>query len=161
MNAFEQLADTQLTQAAKARHRAAEKRVAKTVVQSDRDAPMMPTAQEKAQAEKRVLALQWRRWRRERSDIILEGPHARDYRGLLLLVGSLTPESAPALVQYVQRAAWLRAADRDVRRTALTVIDDAIVLLRVKHGLQPFDDSLPGEPPTAFEKIRAELEVLT
>lgn len=161
MNYFEQLAETQQTAASKAKDRAREKRAAKAVVTSDADAPMMPSAQEKAQREKSELARQWRRWRRERSDIILEGPHARDYRGLLLLVGSLTPDSAPALVQYVQRAAWLQAADREVRRTALTVIDDAIVLLRVKHGMSPFDDSLPDEPPTAFEEIRAALGVLT
>lgn len=160
-NPFEQLADTQRTAASKARDRAAEKRAARAVVTSDADAPMMPTAAEKAQREKSVLARQWRQWRRERSDIVLEGPHGRDYRELLLLVGSLTPESAPALVRYVREAAWLRSAPLEVRRTALTVINDAIVLLRVKHGLAPFDDSLPGEGPTAFEQIRGALGVLT
>lgn len=160
-NPFEALAEVQQTAASKAKDRAAEKRRARAIATSDADAPMMPTAQEKARQEKQILAKQWKRWRREQSDIILEGPHAKDYRGLLILVNSLTPESAPALVRYIQHCEWLRRADRSISRTALTVIDDAITLLRVRHGLHPFDDSIPGETPTAFEIIRAELEVLT
>lgn len=155
MNAFLELADFQQTAASKAKDRAREKREARAVVTSDRDAPMVASPQEKAQAEKSALLKQWLRWRRERSDIVLEGPHGREYRDLLLLVGSLTAESAPALVQYIERATWLRQAPREVRHTALTVIDDAITLLRIKHGLAPFDDSLPGEAPTAFEQIRS------
>jgi hypothetical protein len=161
MNYFEQLAETQQTAASKAKDRAREKRAARAVVKSEADAPMVATAAEKAQAEKNTLLRQWKAWRRERSDEVLEGPHGRDYRQLLLLVGSLTASSAPALVQYVQGCAWLRQADRETRRTALTVIDDAIVLLRIKQGLAPFDDSLPGEPPTAFEQVREALGVLT
>ena len=156
-NAFLALADTQLTAAAKARHRAAEKRAAKHVVNSDADAPMVPSAQEKAQQEKSVTLREWKRWRRERSDMLLEGPLSREYKALLLLVGSLAPESAPALVSYVQRCEWLKGSDLNTRHIILSVVDDAIVRLRMVHGLAPFDDSLPGEEPTAFERIRKHL----
>jgi len=34
----------------------------------------------------------------------------------------------------------------------------AIARLRIRNGYPPFDDSLPGEDPTVFEIIRAELD---
>ena len=40
----------------------------------------------------------------------------------------------------------------------LSAIDQAIARLRVRNGYPPIDDSLPGEDPTVFEVIRAELD---
>ncbi len=153
-NPFEQVADQQRTAASKARDRAAERRLAKLTLNSDADAPMKATAQEKEQREKQAQLRQWRAWHREESNTLLEGVFGREYQGLLLLLSTLTPDSAPALVKYVERCDWVQKLDRTGRQTVLSVIGDRIMKLRITHGLAPFDDSLPGEEPTAFELCR-------
>lgn len=149
-NPFEQVADRQRTAASKARDR----RLAKLTLNSDADAPMKATAQERDQKEKQAQLRQWKAWHREQSNALLEGVFGREYQGLLLLLSSLTPDSAPALVAYVERCDWVQKLDRAGRQTVLSVIGDRIMKLRITHGLAPFDDSLPGEEPTAFERCR-------
>ena len=48
-------------------------------------------------------------------------------------------------------------ADSDTRFQVLRLIDMALVQLRERHGLPPFNDALPDEPPTVFQIIREEL----
>ena len=69
----------------------------------------------------------------------------------------LTIDDSAKLVDYVEQAQWLVDADRLTRYIVLSVIADKIVKLRIQNGYAPFDDSLPGELPTAFEIIRARL----
>jgi hypothetical protein len=85
---------------------------------------------------------------------LLNGPYAAQLKGLVALLDALTPESAPALVRWVSRAIELRRADYGTRHDVLALIGEEIATFRIRHGLAPFDDSLPGEPPTAFEQIR-------
>ena len=62
---------------------------------------------------------------------------------------------------HVKQAQWLHKSDLNTRRVAVSMIANVIVRLREVNGYAPFDDSLPGEDPTVFEIIRAELRVLT
>jgi hypothetical protein len=73
----------------------------------------------------------------------------------MTLLDRLELESAAALVACVQHTDW-STISYDVRLTVLHQINAAIVKLRERHGLAPFDDSLPwsDERPTAFEVIR-------
>lgn len=153
-NPFEALADQQLSSAAKAKHRASEKRLAKLVVKSERDAPMVASQAEKAMFEANAQFREYQKWRRQCRAELFSGEYADRLSELGSMLKCLTPESAPALVDWVEYADWLQQADYKTRMGTLSVIADEIARFRVRRGMPPFDDSLPGEHPTAFEQIR-------
>lgn len=156
LNAFEQLAERQQNAASKARDRGLERRMAKLVVKSEADAPMVASASDKQMFETSVLLKQYRRHIATRRQELIDGPHGREVGALLQLLDSLTASSAPALVAYVMKCRWLIEADRTTRLDVLSIVGTAIARLRVRSGLPPFDDSLPfsDEPPTAFQIVR-------
>ena len=138
MNAFEQLAELQIPAPRKARQRAAEKRA------------------EKAQTEKKQQLAVWRAWRKERREALLAGPHAQAARELAGLLDTLTLNDGDELIERVRRGPW-READADTRFQILSLIDNALIALRERHGLAPIDDALPGEEPNVFLVLREEL----
>jgi hypothetical protein len=153
MNYFEALAQQQMTNAAKRRHEAAEKRAAAKA--------MKPTAAEQDQIDKNTQLKLWRRFHREEIQAVINGPYRDQWRELLRVVKAMTLENPGEITTYVQGAQWLREADLQTRRVVLSMIARAMIQLREINGYAPFDDSLPGEEPTAFEIIRNELRVLT
>ena len=154
LNAFEAIADQQLTAAAKARHRATEKRLAKLVVQSERDAPMVASPADRAMFKATKQFREYLKYLRDRKRALLDGPYSAQLAPLVQMLKCLTPESAPALTDWVEHADWLQQADYNTRQDTLAIIGEDIATLRIKEGYAPFDDSLPGETPTAFEQIR-------
>lgn len=124
------------------------------IFKSYTDAPMMPTKEEKAQREKHTLLRGWRKWRREREEIVLAGPHGKDVRGLIAFCDTMTLSSADALVRLVRDAAWLRSADADTRFEVLSMISARISKLLTVNGLDPLDDPIDDAPPNAFLQIR-------
>ena len=93
------------------------------------------------------------------ADIEATGAEARALSGMArghMAVGAtpslITSALAPALVEFVHRAA-LHRADSDTRFEILALIDAHIIKLREAHGLAPFDDGLNDEAPTAFQQI--------
>jgi hypothetical protein len=123
----------------KARQRAAAKRRAK--------------AEAKALAERDDLFRLWKRWRRERVETLLAGPHGAEGRALLEFLQAMSLDDGPRLVEFVRAAGW-HHADADTRFEILLLIDGAITALRERHGLPPFDDALPGEKPNTSLIIR-------
>ena len=107
--------------------------------------------QEKALADRDRMVLPWRKWRRERIDELLAGPHGAAAQELVQFLEQL--ESAPALIEFIKRGPW-RNADDDRRFLILGLIDTAITEVREKRGLPPFDDTFQDEPPNAFVVIR-------
>lgn len=146
MNAFLNIAETQIAAPIKARHRAAEARQAK--------APMVPSPEEKKLRDQQKLHRQWKNWHKEKAQALLDGPYGKDIKGIKLFVDTMTLSSSAALVSLVERAAWLLNAPVEVRQGVLTLINHSIVSLRERNGMDPFDDALPHEPPTAFQQIR-------
>jgi len=77
---------------------------------------------------------------------------------LLKYLKLMKPESASALVEYVEVSTWMHEADDDLKHACLSCIGTAIMRLRVRCGLPPFDDALSpplgDEEPTAFQVIR-------
>ena len=65
----------------------------------------------------------------------------------------MTMESPNALVEYVRADSW-HSADADTRFLVLHLISAAIVQLRERNGLPPFDDPLFGQPPNVFLILR-------
>lgn len=154
LNPFEQIAAGQMNAATKAKHRAAEKRLANLVVTSERDAPMVASPADKAQFETSKQFKEYRRYLRDRKRELLEGPYSAQLTELSTMLKTLSRESAPALVDWVEYADWLQQADYNTRHNVLAIIGEEIANFRITEGLAPFDDSLWGEPATAFEQIR-------
>jgi hypothetical protein len=138
VNAFLELAERQISAPVKTRQRAAEKRAVRK-------------AEQKALAERDCMFAAWKRWRRERLDAALGGPHGEMLQALITFLKTM--KSADALVDHVRTGNW-KATDTDTRFLALHLVNSTIVRLHEERGLPPFDDALPGEPPTAFQIIR-------
>jgi len=153
-NPFEQLARQQMRRktwekALASSHKAEAKKYA-----SDADAPMVPGKQEKKQRDEARQVRAYKRWKRAEIRTLLEGPHRIPWLTFSRMLRQLTLEDPQPLIDYVERAAWLRDADQLTRYIALAAISQRIVKLRIQNGYPPFDDSLPNEPPTAFEVVR-------
>jgi hypothetical protein len=134
MNAFLDIAERQIPNPRKARICAAEKRNEK--LREDYD-----------------LLQEWRRWRKEHVDALLTGPYGEPANTLLGFLNNMTIEQASHLIEFVKQGPW-RGAGEDVRFEVLHLVGAAIVRVREHHKLPPFDDALPGDPPTAFEIVR-------
>jgi hypothetical protein len=133
VNVYVDLAERQIRAPRKARMRAAEKRAAKT---DDRE----------------NLARLYACWRRERVETLIAG-HGEAVLRLLAFLDSMTIDHAAELIAVIEQGPW-RSVDADTRFQVLVLVDAAIVRLREKYGLTPFDDPLVGEPPNAFQIIK-------
>jgi hypothetical protein len=108
--------------------------------------------QQRALTERGALFHAWKRERREHVDRLLCGPYAEAAQALLTFLDALTLDQAPALVALVKAGPWRNAPD-DVRFQILSLVNAAIVALRERHDLPPFDDSLPPRT-NAFLALR-------
>src|SRR5262249_6192321 len=133
MKAFLDLADRQISAPVKAHHRAAEKRAARR------------------EQEREQLTVARQQYERGRLVEALAGKQGERLKRLLQFLETMTLRSAAELIG---RAREFQAVDADLRFQVLHLIDDAIVRLRERHKLLPFDDPLPGQPPNAFLIIR-------
>jgi hypothetical protein len=139
MNAFAEIGARQISAPAKARQRAVEKRARK--------------AEQKALAERDTLHRGWKKWRRERIEVLLSGPHGNAARDLVAFLADMTLDDASALLTRVKQGPW-RSCDADTRFEVLSLIDAAIIRLRERADMPAFDDPLPGQPPNAFLILR-------
>jgi hypothetical protein len=135
INHFFAVADRQVVAPVKARQRGAEERRAKHAVHQE------------------TLGKAYRRWRDERSEALLAGPHGHAARRLVNFLKDMGLHDGAALIRLVDRQQWC-SADYETRPEILVLIDSAVISLRERHGLAPFDDALPAEPPNAFLLIR-------
>src|SRR5262249_56003932 len=139
MNAFLDRAERQVLAPVKARRRATETRRAR--------------AQAKALAERDAQFRRWKHEHREELDAALAGPHGGALARLVAFLDTMTMESASALVERVRADDW-PSADDDMRFLALRLVGEAIMRLRERSGLEPFDDPLFDRPPSAFLVLR-------
>jgi hypothetical protein len=144
-NAFLALAARQIAAPVQARRRAAETRAARKL-NSDHDKEL----ENRARQLKR-----WEQWRQERLDRALAGRHGK---ALAKLIAWLDRAGAPSDADLIAQAwSWCHA-DAGTRFLVLRLIDGHIIRRRERAGLPPFDDTLPGKPPSAFLRIRDLLE---
>jgi hypothetical protein len=156
-NPFLSVADAQQNAWSKARDR----RMAKLVIKSEAEAPMVASPSDRAVQERSALLRQYNKALTQRRHDLLNGKHGTQIKELLGLMDTLTPSSAPGLMSYLAKCNWFLHAERSTRQDILSLIDIGICRHRVREGLAPFDDSLPGEQPTAFEIIRSNMQVLS
>lgn len=155
-NPFLLTAELQMVSASKAKLRAAEKRAAK--YKRDSDAPMILEGLDKKLAQQSAQVRAYKRQRRALIRAQLMGPKKIQWLELTRVLRRMTIDDSAPLINHVSQATWLHEADLDTRYIALSIIAYAIVRLRTVNGYDPFDDSLPGEEPTAFEIIRGILK---
>jgi hypothetical protein len=141
VSAFLDLAERQIAAPRKARMRAAEVRAARKA------------AADEALAERGEMFRRWKRWRKERVAAVLSGPHSDAARELAGFLESMTLADEAALLALVKQGPW-READGDTRFEILALVNAAIVRLRERDGLAPFDDPLPVAPPSAVLMLR-------
>jgi hypothetical protein len=143
-NAFLELAEQQITAPVKARHRAAERRA--------------ETRIDKEAVDRSRLLRAWLQLQQRQIDDALVGPHGAQIAALLAFLKELSLDRGDELVKFVRAGGW-QSADADTRYLVLRLASSAIVKLREKAGLPPFDDALPfgNEPPTVFQIIRGML----
>lgn len=141
-NPFEALAGAQIVAPVKRRFQRAEDRVRRSA------------EAEKELRDEEKLGKLYRRWRRQKVVMMQNGPWGKEVKDLLSFVRTMTLSSAPALLTLVERAAWIQAMPVNDRHDLLQEIGRQITLLRLREGLPPFDDALPGEEPKAFERIK-------
>ena len=96
----------------------------------------------------------WRQWHKEEREQALAGPHGAMVERLMFILKELTLKSAPLLIAYIRGVDWT-TVDYPTRLTVLHEINTAITKLRERNGQESFDDGFPGDPPTAFQTIRA------
>ena len=149
-NPFLVIADRQMV--------AASKRRAAKLYKSEHDAPMILEGAEKKLAQQSAQLRSYKRQRRALIRAQLMGPKKIQWLELTRVLRRMTIDDSATLINHVSQATWLHEADLDTRYVALSVIASAIVRLRTVNGYDPFDDSLPGEDPTAFEIIRGILK---
>jgi hypothetical protein len=112
-----------------------------------------PTAAEKAMAETTAQLRRYRASLQLRRAELLAGPHGRQMQELLAIVDD--PSATPALlVNRIASATWLSYATSDFRHVVLAILAGAISEAAVRNGRPPFNDALPGDPPTAFQQLR-------
>lgn len=156
MNPFEAVAAAQLTAAAKRKHKDADRRAAKSVVQSDADAPMKGSPAEEARDVRSAQMANYRRHKADERDALCNGPYGEEATQLMAKLKKLTfdIDSACQLTKDVLAEPWLTQVDANTRQVVLSIVADHILRLRMRAGLSPFDDAIGDEPPTAFQIIR-------
>lgn len=128
------------------------------VVTSEAQAPLVVRGVEKQIADNNTQMRRYQQARAQEQQGLLEGAHAEGAHALVTLLKALSPSSAPALLQLLEDFDWFKSASDHDRLTILGMIDDAIIRVRIREGLSPIDDSLPGEDPTVFEICREGLK---
>jgi hypothetical protein len=111
--------------------------------QSERDKELADNAR---------LLRRWKAFHREQLETALAGVHRDVFERLQAELKSL--HSARELVAFIDAQDW-SAMDANIQLIALHEINAAICRLRERRGLEPIDDALPGQPPTAFQIIRS------
>ena len=77
-------------------------------------------------------------------------PNLRIFRDVIRKLGF---SDAEELITSVRKAhhCWLRHADPETLALALELVDRRIIQIRIRTGLPPIDDALPGEPDDVFQ----------
>jgi hypothetical protein len=112
--------------------------------------------QEKKLADDARMMRAWRRWHREQLEEVLAGPRGPMIERLMFILKELSRNSAPLLLAYIRGVDWT-TVDADTRFICLHEINAAIAALRERHGMDPFDDPLPGQPENVSRHIKAHL----
>jgi hypothetical protein len=111
------------------------------------------TAEKKLADDAKLLRM-WRKYHRDERDTVLAGPHGTELSELLRLFRNLEHCRPTQVIGFARTIDWSKIPDT-ARLVVLHEFDVAAMKLRVKRGLPPIDDSLPGQPDNVFLILRA------
>jgi hypothetical protein len=138
-NPFLNIADQQISAPVKARQQAADRRAQARL--------------DKDEADRERLMKAWCAVQQRQIDDALVGPYSAQIAALLAFLKGLSLEREAELADFVQADSW-RSADPDTRFLVMRLVGSKLASLREGAGLAPFDDPLPGEPPSVFLQVR-------
>jgi hypothetical protein len=96
----------------------------------------------------------WKAWHREqRDEALVKYPNLAELFRVFRNLEHVQPVQVLGLAAAVDWA----SIDYATRLTVLHELNTAITAFRVKRGLEPIDDNLPGQPDTPFRTIKAML----
>jgi hypothetical protein len=95
----------------------------------------------------------WKQWHREQLNTALDGQHGDLVARLMELLRGLTLTDGKKLVAFIDARDWSRV-DPNTRLICLHEVNETITQLRLKAGMIPFDDALPGQPENIFRCIK-------
>ena len=96
----------------------------------------------------------WKKFHREEREDVLAGPHSVTLGELFRMFANLKHVQPAQLIGLVGAIDWA-AIDYSTRLVVLHEINNAITAYRVRRGLEPIDDNLPGQSDTPFRTIKA------
>ena len=122
--------------------------------------PRVVSAADKAIDEKQRLGRLYRA--RQKLEILRacsDPDHGDDVKLLMRSLRQYTINDADLMIDFVKHEAvrWLRSAPEDIRALALRLIDNRIIAIRERAGLEPFDDPMPWQKNNVFLRCKREL----
>jgi hypothetical protein len=112
------------------------------------------TAKDKELTDNARLLRMWKAFHREEREAVLAGPYARTLTELFRMFANLKHVQPAQLIGFIGAIDWA-AIDYQTRLTVLHELNTAITAFREKHGLDPINDNLPGQPDTPYRTIKA------
>jgi hypothetical protein len=109
--------------------------------------------QERERANNARLLRAWKKFHRDEREEAFAGPHGATLAELFRMFKNLELMQPTQLIGYVQSIDWA-AIDYTTKLVVVHEADSAITALREKHGLDPINDNLPGDPDTPFRTIK-------
>lgn len=91
-------------------------------------------------------------------ETVLDCPEGPRVRALVGWARTLQLYQAEELIEQVKVEFWLLKAPEQTRRVALAMLNDAIIRLRRRNNLPPFDDPLDGST-SAYAELKLILRV--
>jgi hypothetical protein len=138
-NLFLDIADQQIAAPIKARQQAADRRAQARI--------------DKDEADRQRLMRAWCAVQQRQIDDALVGPYGAQIAALLAFLKELSLEREAELVEFIRAGTW-QSADPDTRFLVMRLVGSELAKLREEAGLEPFDDPLPGDPPSVFLQVR-------
>jgi hypothetical protein len=122
----------------------------------------MPTLDDALEERQDLLRRYKRQKREDRKALCLEPPYGdrlHDFIHTLPHFNEL--EHGERMVVYVETECrkWLREAPLNIRQVALEVCGEREQAIRVRAGLAPMSDPLPGEPLNVFQRCRQSIGI--
>lgn len=122
----------------------------------------MPPTERNEAAEKALKERQrqYARYQRQkhahRRELYEREPRLRSFALQLQRFGA---SDAVSFLRYVREEShgWLCTAPPELRAEALSLVDERIMRLRMKEGMLPLDDPLPGEEDDVWQLAKREL----
>ena len=115
--------------------------------------PLSDKQQKKLADDARLLRA-WKKFHRDECEAVLAGPHGAVLGELFRMFRNLQHIRPSQLIGFVGSIDWA-SINYATRLTVLHEVNNAITAYRVKRGLEPIDDNLPGQPDTPFRTIKA------